>query len=73
MKTLLEKFKGWKTVVLNVGAPILGAFYGDEAVAQLQAAGLSAEQAVASLLSLWAALNVLLRAVSNTPIFKKAK
>lgn len=70
---LLDKFKGWKTVALNVAVPIVAAFYGDEAVAAVQTVGATSEQAVTALLGAWAALNILLRAISNTPIFKKAK
>lgn len=68
----VAKFKGARTVIFNVAVAIVGVLYGDAAVSAVQSFGLSTDQAVDALVGLWAAANVALRAVSNTPIFKRA-
>lgn len=66
--TLLEKIRGYKTVIFNVAVALAGAIYGQEAVDAVTQLGLTTDQATDALVAVWAAANVALRAITRTPI-----
>jgi len=71
MKAFLEKLKGFRTIVFNVATAVVGVLWGEEAVTAVANLGLGADNAEDALLSAWAAINVLLRVVTTTPVGQK--
>jgi len=69
--SFLEKFKGFRTIAFNVATAVAGVLWGDEAVQAIAQIGLGADGAENALISAWAAINVLLRVVTTTPVGKK--
>ena len=63
--------KGKRTVLFNVAAAVAGVLYGQDLVDAIQAFGLSSDQAIDALVAAYAAANVLLRAITNTPILRR--
>jgi hypothetical protein len=69
--SILTKLKGYRTVLFNVASAVGGVLWGDEAVEAVANLGLGLDSAEKALLVAWAAVNVLLRLVTTTPVGQK--
>ena len=67
----LSQFKGFKTVIFNILIANATVLFGPEVVDALQSLSLSIDQAYGVIVVIIATINILIRAVTNSPIFKK--
>ena len=68
---MLEKIKGYRTVIFNVSIAVLAVLYGEDVVVAAQNVDISSEETLAVVSTLIAAVNVFLRVITKTPIGKQ--
>lgn len=65
------QLKGFKTVLFNVMIANATVLFGPDVVDALNQLSLTTDQAYAVIVALIASVNILIRAVTDSPIFKK--
>lgn len=68
---VVDKFKGYKTVAFNVVVAVVAVVGTPELVEAVKSVGVSSDQVIAAVTAAVAAVNVVLRLVTNSPAFKK--
>lgn len=71
MLQTVQKIKGYKTVLFNVLVANAAVLFGQDVVNALLQLGLTFDDALEIIVAIVAAVNILLRAITDSPIFKK--